>query len=194
MQAAKRSFIWFVFAALFMLFFFLRPVNAEEVADSKFTVTLSANGGMLDTKSIEVENGKPYGVLPEPHYTGYDFVGWYTDPVFGEEIKADTTVELESDITLYARWKALKFIVTLNAGGGKCDMESITVIYGKTFSELPERLTINVDGRNMKPLKKEYTCTPFGNAVVVEFSNNYTGNALMRFAMDGRMLLPGDGE
>ena len=55
------------------------------------------------------------------------------------------------------------------------------------------RLTINVDGRNMKPLKKEYTCTPSGNAVEIQFSNNYTGNALMRFAMDGRMLLPWDG-
>ena len=154
-----------VFAAFFMLLFLARPAYAGEIAEipeagqkdeisaametaedpeilkgtgEKFIVTLSANGGMVDPGYIEVENGQYYGIIPDPVYTGYEFKGWYTDPVFGDEIKADTVVELESGITLYARWKALKFTVTLNAGGGTCKMDSITVSYGKTFSELPD--------------------------------------------------------
>ncbi len=165
MKAVRRSYIWFVSAVLFMLLFFVCSVRGEEIPEiqentetagcsdtaeieeeseilngtgDKYTVTLSANGGIVETKSIEVENGKTYGVLPDPVYTGYEFKGWFTDPVFGVEVKADTVVELESDITLYARWKALKFTITLNASGGRCDMDSITVSYGKTFSELPD--------------------------------------------------------
>ena len=70
------------------------------------TVTFDPNGGMLAEadKTKSLTTGEPYGTLPVPSYTGYDFAGWYTEKDGGTEIKENTTVTVFGMQTLYAHW------------------------------------------------------------------------------------------
>lgn len=78
------------------------------------TVTFNPNGGTLEMKEKIVSFDSEYGDLPVPEYndiTGYEFLGWYTDPVDGEKIEATTIVSTYADQTLYAHWNASKFFL-----------------------------------------------------------------------------------
>ena len=70
-----------------------------------YTVNFKANGGKVSVKSKEVSNDAFYGVLPLPTRKGYTFDGWYTKKKGGKLITAYRTVDLDSDITVYAHWK-----------------------------------------------------------------------------------------
>ena len=48
--------------------------------------------------------GEAYGELPEPHFDGHNFKGWYTRETGGFDITADTIVTKKEDHSLYARW------------------------------------------------------------------------------------------
>ncbi len=69
-----------------------------------FTVNFDANGGSVDTTSITVTYGSPYGKLPEPTNGKLPFAGWYTAASGGTKITEMTIVELTSAQTLYAQW------------------------------------------------------------------------------------------
>ena len=59
------------------------------------------------TEPIEsrlVVNGQTYGDAPVVDRPDYRLVGWFTDPVRGEAIGADDTVDLKEDQHLYAHW------------------------------------------------------------------------------------------
>ncbi|MBO4902399.1 MAG: InlB B-repeat-containing protein [Lachnospiraceae bacterium] len=100
-------------------------------------ITFKPNGGSCNTTTKTVTQGKPYGALPTPTNTGYRFLGWFTGPVNGTEIKADTIVDLQTDQILYAQWTGLKPTVTFNAGGGTVTPESIQVTYAQRYGTLP---------------------------------------------------------
>ena len=115
-------------------------------------ITLNANGGDCDTKSITVNYGSKYGELPVPaERAGYNFDGWWTTKTTGgKQVTKDTVCYATGNFTLYARWKeAATYTVTLNANGGTCTPASITVTYGNTYAMLPtpaERTGYNFDG------------------------------------------------
>ena len=96
------------------------PVLKESItlniATTKYTLTLDANGGSLsqgeENKTIGF-NGT-YGTLPTPTRTGYTFNGWYTAATDGNQVTADTVVEEGKDHTLYAHWTANTYIVRFN--------------------------------------------------------------------------------
>lgn len=51
---------------------------------------------------ISREDGEAVGELLTPERNGYDFVGWFTADVEGEQISAETVVT--ADVTYYAHW------------------------------------------------------------------------------------------
>lgn len=73
-----------------------------------FTVTFNpnGNGATVDTTTKTVTYDTTYGELPIPTRAGYNFTGWYTDATAGTKINEDDTVDILSDITLYAQWSA----------------------------------------------------------------------------------------
>ena len=99
------------------------------------TVTFEANGGTCDVSSVTVADGEVCGELPIPNRTGYDFAGWYTAETGGT--KASSTDIVTADMTLYAHWTARTYTLTLNANGGECSVESISVTYGSVYGSLP---------------------------------------------------------
>ena len=70
-----------------------------------YTLTFNVNGGDSDTpESIQVTYDKPYGELPTPTRTGYEFLGWFMAADHGAQIKSDEKVNLTSNCTLFAHW------------------------------------------------------------------------------------------
>ena len=106
----------------------------------EYTVTLNPNGGECYTQTISVCYGMIYGYLPTPNErTGYNFAGWWTAKSGGKKVTENTVCYATGNYTLYARWNpASMVIVTLNANGGTCDVNSLTATYGNSYGILPE--------------------------------------------------------
>ena len=68
-------------------------------------VSFDSNCGSVDPTSKTVKIGEPYGELPVPTRTGYDFLGWFTAAEEGDQVTANTVVTATTDHTLYAQWK-----------------------------------------------------------------------------------------
>ena len=107
-----------------------------------YTVTFDPNGGTVSQTSKTVTFDETYGTLPTPTKAGYTFDGWYTeygvfDGEWGSEVTKDTTVDLISGITLYAKWTSGTYTVTFDPNGGTGDTESKTVTYNSTYGDLP---------------------------------------------------------
>ena len=75
--------------------------TAAEPSD-KVTVSFDANGGKLETTTIEVEQGSTTE-LPIPTRNGYTFLGWYTEKRIDSACYNNTT-PISGDVTLIARW------------------------------------------------------------------------------------------
>ena len=110
----------------------------------KVSVTLDANGGKIGTassKTVKAPIGGKYGTLPIPTRDNYDFDGWYMEDGV-TKVTADTTVEADTDHTLYAHCKGKQIQITLDPMGGKINgstsVSSCYVTFGGTYSELPE--------------------------------------------------------
>lgn len=117
-----------------------------KVTPASYLVTFDPNGGRVSPTSTAVTIGKKYGPLPTPNRYGYDFDGWYTEKIGGEDKKVTetTTVGTNPPTTLYAHWTAKKCLVALNANGGKIDTTSgqvstknYTATYGSKYNFLP---------------------------------------------------------
>lgn len=75
-------------------------------SEAKFNITLDPNGGTLANTTYEVTYNSPYGELPTPNRTGYDFDGWFTEKDDGTKVEASTVVTAAEPHTLYAHWTA----------------------------------------------------------------------------------------
>ena len=103
-----------------------------------YTMTFDPNGGTCATKTKVVKYGQAYGTLPTPTRAGHTFTGWWTTKAEGGKKVVSTTVCYASaGYTLYARWTAKKFVVTLNPNGGECATATKTVTYGQAYGTMP---------------------------------------------------------
>ncbi len=80
-------------------------VATANYSPKTFTITFNANGGTVNTESKTVSYDSTYGDLPVPTYRGYRFIGWYTEQNGGVNVVASTSVKLEDNQILYAKWK-----------------------------------------------------------------------------------------
>jgi len=103
---------------------------------NKYIVELDGNG-VDSPDDIEVIYDSPYGVLPTLTRTGYGFQGWYTKDG-NIEVSPTTIVDIAGDHILVAKWEAGGTTVTFNPNGGTCSTQSISVVYDKTYGELPK--------------------------------------------------------
>lgn len=123
-----------------------RATATCKVTPASYLVTFDANGGKVSQKSTAVTIGKKYGPLPTPNRYGYDFDGWYTEKIGGKdkEVTETDVVGTNPPTTLYAHWTANKYLVALDANGGKIDTTSgqvstknYTATYGSKYNFLP---------------------------------------------------------
>ena len=74
-----------------------------------YTITYNTNGGDVIAATSGTTLPNP---LPTPTREHYTFVGWYTDESCTQAATAGATID--ADITLYAKWEAILYTVTLN--------------------------------------------------------------------------------
>ena len=103
-----KSFIFIVF--LFVL------VSCKE---TKYTLTIDANGGLIDGKEIQevVKTSKDEDkkvVLNNPTKNGYNFVGWIKNGV----VLSENYVELDRDMTITAKYEIIEYNITYDLNGG----------------------------------------------------------------------------
>ena len=103
----------------------------------EYTVTLDAAGGTVTPGSLTAVYAGAYGALPVPTREGYVFGGWYTAAEGGDPVTAQTTVTATANHTLYARWTAAEYTVTLDAGAGSVSPGALGVSYGASYGVLP---------------------------------------------------------
>ena len=103
----------------------------------KSRVSFDANGGTTSTSSVYVYYNDTYGTLPTASRTGYNFIGWFTEPAGGVHITDNYVVKITTDQTLYAQWKIKTLIVTLDLNGANGYNSTMVVNYGDTYGALP---------------------------------------------------------
>ena len=121
---------------------------------NSYTVTFDAQGGTLNSteKSKTVTYDKFYGALPTPAYSGFRFVGWFTEPdadkdpltVEGVEIKPGSKVEITAAQTLYAHWTVKDEIAVtfdLNGGTSSGTLSAENLHYNKPYGEIFPEVT-----------------------------------------------------
>lgn len=84
-----------------------------------YKVTFNANGRGTAPTAQNVEENTKATEPTDPSATGYTFDGWYTDQACSDDKKFVFDTPITEDITLYAKWTAETYTITLNANGGK---------------------------------------------------------------------------
>ncbi len=78
-------------------------------AKTRYIVTFQSNGG-TPVPPMSVISGEKITLPPAPVYSGYIFMGWYTDKELTTEFNQNTPVT--SNLTLYAKWNGWNKPVT----------------------------------------------------------------------------------
>lgn len=105
---------------------------------NNYIVIFDSNGGM-NMNAVTVTYDGVYPVLADSSYTGYNFIGWFTDAEGGTQVKAGEPVTITDNIILYAHWEPISSTVSfdLNEQEGEAP-DSITVTYDQPYGSLPE--------------------------------------------------------
>ncbi len=90
---------------------------------------------MGDTE-VTVFHGETLQALPAIPQYGHTFLGWFTAEEGGTEFTLETPVT--EDTTLYPRWKAQQYKLTLDPGKGKIIWDHKNVTYGQNYGVIPE--------------------------------------------------------
>ena len=102
------------------------------------TYTVSFNikySGGVNPSSQTVTYNSTYGTLPEPTRRGYTFGGWYTTKALITPVKSSTKVTTAGGHTLYAKWTANTYTVTLDANGGTVTPATLSVVYDGKYGD-----------------------------------------------------------
>ncbi len=105
---------------------------------NSYQVEFDAQGGTCSTSTKSVTYGSTYGELPVPTKTGYSFGGWWTSGgESGAQVGSATAVAITAAQTLYAKWTANGYTVSLDAQGGTPSSATLTVTYGAAYGAMP---------------------------------------------------------
>lgn len=114
-------------------------LKALWVDANSYVITYVLDGGEFGSAEAKRTYSKTEADfnLAEPTKRGYEFIGWtgtdLTEPTLSVTIAQGSTGDREYT----AVWEAKTFTVTLDANGGTCEKESLDVIFGTAFGEIP---------------------------------------------------------
>lgn len=109
-----------------------------------YTLSLIGNGGDVNGQSSATQTitfDAPYGQLPAARRTGYRFDGWWTEPVGGDPVTADTVLTDAENKTVYAHWKDLLRLEDNDGGGSLFDVTMRTETYDRNTTYTTGNLT-----------------------------------------------------
>lgn len=103
----------------------------------EYIVTFNGNEGSINQTTKTVTYDQEYGTLASATRSGYNFLGWYTDPTNGTKVNSTDIVKITDNQTLYAHWQLKQYTINYNTNGGSISSASTTVYHGGTISSLP---------------------------------------------------------
>ncbi|TVR08840.1 MAG: hypothetical protein EA401_13465 [Planctomycetota bacterium] len=92
------------------------------------------NGETPQTR--EVAFGAVYGDLPTPERTGFTFIGWFDDPQDGNEITAESVMNIPNDHSIFALWDADDIEVSFASQGGSSELSQVVTLEAP-YGDLP---------------------------------------------------------
>ena len=69
-----------------------------------YEMEVALRSGKVSAESVEIPENGTYGELPVPTNCDFEFEGWYTKPVGGHKIEADSAIYKNMPHKLYAHW------------------------------------------------------------------------------------------
>ena len=126
------------------------PYQLKIENNQQYTITYNANGGNGAPSNQIKKHGENITLSSvKPTKTGYTFTGWNTSSNgSGTSYSSGGTYSNNSNVTLYAQWKANTYTITYNANGGNGAPSNQTKKHG-------ENITLS----SVKPTKTGYTFT-----------------------------------
>ena len=100
-----------------------------------YTLSFNIKYSTTNPASQTVTYNSTYGTLPEPTRRGYTFGGWYTTSAFTTQVTSSTKVTTARDHTLYAKWTANTYTVTLDANGGTVTPATLSVVFDGKYGD-----------------------------------------------------------
>ncbi|MDE7167609.1 MAG: InlB B-repeat-containing protein [Clostridia bacterium] len=94
-------------------------------------VKFNSNGG-TNVNTWWIKTGDTVPKPSDPTKTGYTFAGWYADSFL--KTPYDFSTEVNSDMTLYAKWTPKTYTITFDANGGTCSVQTKTVTFDTRIS------------------------------------------------------------
>lgn len=94
-----------------------------------------AEDAIIEYESETINSGYKIGKLPTVERKGYIFEGFYTEKTDGEKVTIDTVVN--RDITYYAHWTNVKYLIKYNANGGAGIIKDVEAEYDKDIEISP---------------------------------------------------------
>lgn len=97
------------------------------------TITFNANGG---SGSMAPQSSSVASTINANTFTrsGFNFVGWMTNPTGGIHYEVGDIYPFTSDLTLYAEWSAIVVVPPTSSGGGSAPVVFIPVTHIVTFN------------------------------------------------------------
>ena len=95
----------------------------------EYSISYEPNGGTNPDDNPTKYTVDDYLQLKAPTKEGYSFDGWYLDEEFNTKVTSIANGAYYSDLTLYAKWSAKQFKVTLNCNGGTLGKSEFTVSF-----------------------------------------------------------------
>ena len=109
------------------------PSNVGIRITAKYAVNTCNVTFVTDSESTQEVAYGSVVIAPNADKPGFTFDGWYTSATEQtEETKFDVTTAIKEDITLYAKYTAKSFTITVR--GAEQGYENPTVKYGETYS------------------------------------------------------------
>lgn len=115
-------------------------IETDEREPNTYTIYFSPNGGDIDKDNYDYPLDESFGTLPTPEREGYTFIGWFTNEVGGEKVTEDSINSVDHNQTLYARWEANKYTITLDTDNGvlpEGTKKTFIVTYDALYPKLP---------------------------------------------------------
>ena len=138
-MSKKSRFAILTFVLLFAIGMCCVACNNSSTKKS-YKVSFDTDGG-TEVAEIVCNEGDKLSLPTDPAKAHYTFDGWYTNAERTADSKFDAEKAISSDMTLYAKWQAVKYTVTFKADGKQVGEALTYTIENKQITDpsVPEK-------------------------------------------------------
>lgn len=132
-MSKKSRFAILTFVLLFAIGMCCVACNNSSTKKS-YKVSFDTDGG-TEVAEIVCNEGDKLSLPTDPAKAHYTFDGWYTNAERTADSKFDAEKAISSDMTLYAKWQAVKYTVTFKADGKQVGEALTYTVENKQITE-----------------------------------------------------------